>query len=90
MALSEKSPRDMIEDLFENEHVRTMFLYLTCHWGLEYDVEGLGYLIALYINRATHYTLCAGGSHMLFQVLQKAMIENGGMIWGSQYPDNWL
>jgi len=84
MALSEKSPKGMIEDLFENEHVRTMFLYLACHWGLEYDVEGLGYLIALYINRATHYTLCAGGSHMLFQALQKAMIENGGMIWGSQ------
>jgi phytoene dehydrogenase-like protein len=84
MALSEKSPRKMVEDLFENELVRTMFLYLSCHWGLEYDSEGLGYLIALYINRATHYTLCAGGSHMLFQALQKAVIENGGMIWGSR------
>ena len=84
MTLSEKSPKGMIEELFENEHVRTLFLYLTCHWGLEYDVEGLGYLIALYINRATHYTLCVGGSHMLFQALQKVVIENGGMIWGSQ------
>jgi phytoene dehydrogenase-like protein len=84
MGLSEQSPRKMIEDLFENEHVRTLFLYLSCHWGLEYDVTGLGYLIALYINRATHYTLCAGGSHMLFQALQKAVIENGGMIWGSR------
>jgi phytoene dehydrogenase-like protein len=84
MALSEKSPRKLIEELFENEHVRTMFLYLTCHWGLEYDLEGLGYLVALYVNRSTHYSLCAGGSHMLFQALQKALIENGGMIWGSQ------
>ena len=76
LGLSEKSPKTMIEDLFENEHVRTMFLYLTCHWGLDYDLEGIGYLAALYINRATHYTLCEGGSHMLFQALQKALIEN--------------
>jgi len=59
-------------------------LYLACHWGLEYDLEGLGYLAALYINRATNYRLCVGGSHMLFQALQKALIENGGMIWGNQ------
>jgi phytoene dehydrogenase-like protein len=84
MALSEKSPKTIVEELFENEHVRTMMLYLACHWGLEYDLEGLGYLAALYINRATNYRLCAGGSHMLFQALQKVLIENGGMIRGSQ------
>jgi phytoene dehydrogenase-like protein len=82
--LSEKSPKELVDGLFENEHVKTLMLYLTCHWGLEYDLTGLGFLSALYINRAPNYRLVEGGSHMLFQALQKAVIENGGMIWGSR------
>jgi len=84
LELSEKSPKELVDGLFENEHVKTLMLYLTCHWGLEYDLTGLGFLSALYINRATSYRLIEGGSHMLFQALQKALIENGGMIRGSQ------
>jgi phytoene dehydrogenase-like protein len=84
LELSEKSPKELMDSLFENEQVKTLMLYLTCHWGLEYDLTGLGFLTALYINRATSYKLVEGGSHMLFQALQKAAIENGGMIWGSR------
>lgn len=84
LELSEKSPKELIDSLFENEQVKTLLLYLTCHWGLEYDLTGLGFLTALYINRATSYKLVEGGSHMLFQALQKATIENGGMIWGNR------
>jgi phytoene dehydrogenase-like protein len=84
LELSEHSPKDLIDSLFENEQVKTLLLYATCHWGLEYDLTGLGFLTALYVNRATSYKLVAGGSHMLFQALQKAVIENGGMIWGNR------
>lgn len=84
MAFSEKTPLEIVEELFENEHVRAMMLYIACHWGLDYDSAGIGYLALLNLNRATHYRLCVGGSHMLSQVLHKVILENGGMIWGSQ------
>ncbi|UCC60321.1 MAG: NAD(P)/FAD-dependent oxidoreductase, partial [Dehalococcoidia bacterium] len=31
-----RSPQEIVFDLFENERVRTLMLYLACHWGLEY------------------------------------------------------
>ncbi len=84
MSFSEKTPLEIIEGIFENEHVRAMMLYVACHWGLDYDAAGVGYLALLNINRATNYRLCIGGSHMLSQALHKVVMENGGMIWGSQ------
>ena len=42
-AESEKSPQQLIEGYFENEKVRALMYYLTCHWGLEYDTTGLGF-----------------------------------------------
>ncbi len=84
MAFSEQTPQEIVEGIFENDHVRAMMLYIACHWGLDYDSAGVGYLALLNINRATNYRLCIGGSHMLSQVLHKVIMENGGMIWGSQ------
>jgi len=70
-----------VDELFENDRVRTLFLYLACMWGLEYDVAGVGYLVPLMINRATHYRLCARGSHRIAHLLGKILVKNGGMIW---------
>jgi phytoene dehydrogenase-like protein len=84
MEFTEKSPRDMIADIFENEHVRAMMLYVTCMWGLEPDIEGVSYLVPLYMNRASNYRLVVGGSHGLAQALQKVLLENDGMIFCSQ------
>ncbi len=36
-AYAEKTPQDIVCDLFENDQVRTLMLYMACHWGLEYD-----------------------------------------------------
>src|SRR3990172_10120644 len=83
-AYSEKSPQQIVDEHFENEHVKALMLYAACHWGLEHDLEGVGYLAVLYLDRATNYRLCIGGSHMLSQGLNKVLIENGGMVWGSQ------
>ena len=77
--ISEKSPQDIINELFEDEHVKTLMLYITGMWGLEYDVTGVGYLVPLYINRATNYKLVAGGSHMVASAFNRVIMENGGL-----------
>ncbi|MBI2304606.1 MAG: NAD(P)/FAD-dependent oxidoreductase [Chloroflexi bacterium] len=82
--LSEKSPRTIIDELFESEPVKLFFSYLACQWGLPYDGDGLGYMAALFLNRSANQRLCIGGSHMISQALAKIVVENGGMIWGSQ------
>ena len=79
-AYTEKTPRDIVNDLFENDRVRTMFLYLSCMWGLNYDLEGVSYLVPLLINRATNYRLVVGGSHHLAHLFTKVLYRNGGMI----------
>jgi phytoene dehydrogenase-like protein len=83
-ALSEKKPIDIIHGIFENNQVRTLMLYVTCMWGLDYDLEGLGYLVPLMVNRAANYRLCAGGSHHMANLMSKFLYRHGGMILGSQ------
>jgi phytoene dehydrogenase-like protein len=51
-------------------------------WGLDYDLEGLGFLVPLYINRAANYRLVYGGTHHLAHVMSKTLYKNGGMIVG--------
>jgi phytoene dehydrogenase-like protein len=80
--LTGETPKQIIDKMFENERVRTMFLYLACMWGLEYDLEGLGYLFPLMINRGTHFRLCQSGSHHIPHLLGKVIVQNKGMIWG--------
>jgi phytoene dehydrogenase-like protein len=80
--LTGETPQEIVDGLLENERVRTLFLYLACMWGLEYDLEGLGYLVPLMINRGTHFKLCATGSHHIAHLLGKVIYKYGGMIWG--------
>jgi len=82
--ISEKSPKDQIFELFSNERVRAMMLYTACMWGLDPEQEGIGYLVPLYLNRATHYRLAVCGTHSLSQALIKVIVENGGMLLTSQ------
>lgn len=79
-----KTPRDIVGEIFENEHVKALILYAACKWGLDYDTEGVSYLVPLLINRAANYHQCIGGSHRLSHVLSKVVYDNGGMILGSQ------
>lgn len=84
ISYSPKSPKEIVWELFEDEHVRTLWLYLLSHWGLKHDMQGMGYLALLYMNRSTNYRLVKGGSHMVSQAVCKFLVENGGMIHGSQ------
>ncbi|TET13569.1 MAG: NAD(P)/FAD-dependent oxidoreductase [Dehalococcoidia bacterium] len=80
-----KSPQEIVDELFENERVRTLMLYLACHWGLEYDNGGLGFLVPLMLNRAVNSRLCLGGSHRLSNALARVIQEpGGGHLRGSQ------
>ena len=83
--LSEKTPKEFVDEYFENEHVKAMMLYLTTQWLGSYDQAGMGYLILLYLNRASNYRLVEGGSHMVAQALHKVIYENGGIALNSQY-----
>ena len=73
-----KSPQEVVDELYENERVKTLMLYLACHWGLEYDGAGVGYLIPLLLNRAVNSRLCLGGSHRLSNALCRVIQEPGG------------
>ena len=81
---TEKTPQQIVEELFEHDKVRTIMLYAACMWGLEYDLEGLGYLVPLMINRVTNYQLVVGGSHHLAHLMYKFIYRNGGRALGSQ------
>lgn len=82
--LSEQTPRQIVNSWFENEHIRGLMLYAACFWGLDYDLEGLGYLVPLMLERASNYRLLRGGSHQLSNRLSKDIYAHGGMILGSQ------
>lgn len=81
---AEKTPRELIDEYFENEHVKALMLYLATQWGVSYDQAGMGYLVLLYLERATNYRLVVGGSHLVAQALHKVILENEGQILNSQ------
>ncbi|MEW6530617.1 MAG: NAD(P)/FAD-dependent oxidoreductase [Thermodesulfobacteriota bacterium] len=78
--ITEKTPLDIVNGLFENDRVRCLFLYLSCMWGLHHDLEGVSYLVPLLINRAVNYRLVKGGSHHLAHLFTKVLYRHGGMI----------
>lgn len=80
---TEKTPKDIVFNLFENEQVRTLFLYAACMWGLEWNLEGVSYLVPLLINRASQYRLTIGGAHRLAHWLYKNICKFGGNVWTS-------
>jgi phytoene dehydrogenase-like protein len=74
------TPKQIVDAWFENDKVRAFFLYLATMWGLDYDLEGLGYLVPLMINRAWHYRLCHMGSHHVAHLLAKYVSANGSRV----------
>lgn len=74
------TPKQIVDSWFENDKVRALMLYCATMWGLDYDLEGLGYLVPLMINRAYHFRLCRMGSHHLAHLLGKFIAEEGGRV----------
>jgi len=80
MDFSEKSPLTIVNELYENERVKALMLYIACMWGLDPEQEGVGYLVPLYFNRAVNYRMCVNGSHSLTQAINKVVLDNEGAV----------
>jgi phytoene dehydrogenase-like protein len=77
---SEKTAQEIIDDTFENTHIRALFLYGVAQWGIEHDQTGLGYMALIYFNRMTNYRFCVGGSHVVGSALNKVIHEHQGLV----------
>lgn len=82
--LAMKTPMEIIDENFEHPVVKALMLYVATQWGVGYDSPGMGFLVALYINRATNYRLVKGGSHMVAQALHKVVHQNGSLVRSGQ------
>jgi len=79
--LQAMSPKQFVDETFENDKVKALFLYILCMWGMEPTQGGVGYLIPLYINRASNYRLVVHGSHVLTAALTRDFMAHGGKIF---------
>ncbi len=79
--LTEKAPKEFVDDLFESDKVKALMLYVICMWGIDPMQSGVGYLIPLYVNRASNYRLVVHGSHSLAQAMTKDFMTHGGKIY---------
>ncbi|OFV80557.1 MAG: hypothetical protein A2W26_02045 [Acidobacteria bacterium RBG_16_64_8] len=77
---TEKTPEEIVCERFEHEQVRTLMLYMACHWGLDYSQSGVSYMVPIYLNRMANYRLAAGGSHRVSNALLKVIFEHQGQI----------
>jgi phytoene dehydrogenase-like protein len=81
MELSERTPLDIITDVFENDRVRAIMLYTACMWGLDPRDTGISStLVPLLLDRGMNKYYCYGGSHKFAGALAREIVANGGMI----------
>ncbi len=78
--LGEKTPEEIVCELYEHDIVRTLMLYMATHWGLDYSQSGVSYMVPVYLNRMVNYRLTCGGSHRVSNALYKSIFEHQGQI----------
>ncbi|SMB26546.1 FAD dependent oxidoreductase [Sterolibacterium denitrificans] len=78
--LTEKTPLEIVTEMYEHEVVRAAMLYMCTHWGLDYSQSGVSYMVPIYLNRMVNYRLTCGGSHRVSNALYKSVFANGGEI----------
>lgn len=83
LEISEKSPLEIIDEIFTHPKVKAAFLYISCMWGIAPNETGLGFMVPLLIYRNLNKCLCIGGSHKLASSLAKEVILAGGRIFDS-------
>jgi phytoene dehydrogenase-like protein len=88
--LVERSPLEIITDLFEDDRIRAFLLYHVCMWGLDPRETGLGLFVPLYLDRLMNKCYCQGGSHKLASALAREFIRAGGVILDSSQANNIL
>jgi phytoene dehydrogenase-like protein len=84
LELTDRQPGDVIEELFEDERVKVLFLFKLSLFGtVLHEVVGsrspTGSLIRAF-DLATGYELCVGGSRNLADGLMKSFVAAGGVF----------
>ena len=82
LAVTKRQPLEVVNELFENEHVKLMFLFKVSLFGTWLvDTLGksspMGSVIRAF-DLETGYQLCRGGSHNLARALMESYLVNGG------------
>ncbi len=80
LELVERSPLEIINDIFENDRVRALMLYVSCMWGLDPRETGIGFFVPLLLDRGMNKCYCYGGSHKFAAALAREIVSAGGMI----------
>jgi len=80
LELIEQSPLEIINNTFENDRVRALMLYASCMWGLDPRETGIGFFVALLLDRGMNKCYCYGGSHKFAGALAREIVRNGGTI----------
>lgn len=89
--LGRLSPKDVLDEYFENEHVKALILsQLPIPRGIVPDYDGLGAVIPLMISGAEHSQICLGGSHVLAHALWRSFLAHGGMTSGLSHVSKIL
>ena len=78
--VNEKSPLEIINESFENDHVRALMLYAACMWGLDPNETGVGLFVPLLLTRAMNKCYCYGGSHKFSGALEREIVANNGLV----------
>ncbi|MCC6763914.1 MAG: NAD(P)/FAD-dependent oxidoreductase [Deltaproteobacteria bacterium] len=78
--LAEKSPAEIVCEMYEHDLVRTAMLYMGTHWGLDYAQSGVSYMVPIYLNRMVNYQITRGGSHRVSNALYKSIFAHQGQI----------
>jgi len=76
----ERSPLEILSELFENDRVRTLMLYVSCMWGLDPRESGVGFFVPLLFDRGMNKCYCYGGSHKFAGALVREVIQAGGIV----------
>ena len=80
LELVERSPLDLINETFENDRVRALFLYASCMWGLDPRETGIGFFVPLLLTRGMNKCYCYGGSHKFAGAMAREFVKAGGLI----------
>src|SRR4030065_79677 len=80
LEMTERSPLDIITELFENDRVRALMLYVSCMWGLDPRENGVGFFVPLLLERGMTKCYCLGGADEFAGALVREVLEAGGTV----------
>lgn len=78
--LAEKTPLEIVTEMYEHEVVRTAMLYMCTHWGLDYAQSGVSYMVPIYLNRMVNNRITLGGSHRVSNALYRSILAHQGQV----------